>query len=240
MSSIALQLEADQAPLSQDVASHRNTRSSRLLWTGLGFAVLMLIGLLGAHQRTLAAADADRQDMAAVVAAVHAEPLHEKVNGILYSGSENVARGFESARDWVKQGLDDRECRVRGRCTGGICIADECVGPNMQREAKRLADQAKRQGQNMQAEAKRLAKQAEKDALAKAKRFAYQAKQDAVDEANRVADKAYKDGLAEAKRMADKAERHAQKLEAEARRIADRAKKEAKSIANGERPYVPL
>jgi hypothetical protein len=37
-----MQVETDQAALSQDVASGRSTR---FLWTGLGFAVLMLIGV---------------------------------------------------------------------------------------------------------------------------------------------------------------------------------------------------
>lgn len=243
MSPVALQVEADQAPLSQDVAWQRSTRSARFLWTGLGFALLMLIGLLGEHQRTLPAAVADRQDGAVLqtmMAMQHVDPLHEKVNGILYTGSDKVAGVFADARDWVKQGLDDRDCRVRGRCTGGICIADECIGSGMQREAKRLADQAKRSGKNIQAEAKRIAKQAEKDGLAKAKRVAYQAKQHALDEANRIAEKTYKDGLAEAKRMADKADKQADKLQAEAKRIADQAKKDALAkatrFADGERP----
>jgi hypothetical protein len=40
--SLFLQLETDQVALSQDVASQRNTR---FLWTGFGFAALMLIGV---------------------------------------------------------------------------------------------------------------------------------------------------------------------------------------------------
>jgi len=223
MSSVSLRVEADQASLSQDVDWHRSIRISRFLWTGVGFALLMLMGLLGAHQSTLAPAAMDRPELAVL-----------------------LAWGKRESRD-------ARDCRVHGHCAVGICVAGECIGTgvlsdaqrianarrNIEAETKRIAEQAK---QDALARAKRSADQAKKAGLsganhiadqakkngqniqAETKRIAEQAKQDALAKAKRTADQAKKAALSGAIHITDQAKQNGQNIQAETKRIVDQAK----------------
>jgi len=249
-----------------------STRSSRLFWTGLGFSVLMVMGLLGAHQRAPPEVYASRHDMAVtetvmVSAAKNAQHLAEEAQHLAgevvekikprETIQERLARGYEDARAWAKQGRDDHDCRVSGKCKGGRCVDDQCVGPKEQRDTKRAAEQEKK---DALAKARHKAEQAKKDALEEAKRVADKAKKDAqyakaeaeriaegarkdgqniLAKTKRIADRAKKDGQAEAGRIADEAKKEVEQVHAEAKLIADRAKEEglaeAKRIADRER-----
>lgn len=163
MSAIALQVEADQAPiLSQDVASQRSSGSSRLLWTGFGFAALMLMGLLAAHQGPLPAADAERHEMAVLqtMMASNAAALHPTLpyQNKLAFPAEVKATYFAAAFHFAAE--------VKAKMARGYEARGIRQGEMLREKVKRLADY----------QAKRNADRAKKDVLAEGRRSADQSK----------------------------------------------------------------
>merc|ERR1719506_3461689 len=117
------------------------------------------MGLLGEHQRAPPEADASRHDLAIietvmVTAAKNAQHLAEEAQNLAEEVKEKIkhretiqerlARGYGDARAWAKQGRDDHDCRVSGKCNGGVCVDDQCVGPKSRETRSGLQSRKRR------------------------------------------------------------------------------------------------
>jgi len=225
LSSIALQVEADEAPLSQDVVCQRSTGNARLLWSGCGFVVFMLMGLLAAHQRPLPTAAADRQEMAGPQNMMASGAFHDMGWRAVALSNQNtsashfaadvkakMARGYEARG--IRQGVKLRDKMKTERDEPGISRhpgrgqRPPRQNPKIQAKAQQSAE-ANGPGISRHPGRGRTALDIERGrtSLASRQRHRQVSKETIQAAAKHNAHRTKKDGLAEAKRIADLAKK---------------------------------